>query len=120
MEDRLVKLTHELKIMCIIIETYFYVRILVETRCDVFFFSGNSQRLDTCSLTPVCSVCLMLPDDCIQSVPRLPVSLNLFVGSTFSVLPLSVDIFQNCMLTCSVFILEISRFVCAFNLLSLS
>ena len=88
----------------------------VETKLDVLLFSGTSQRLGTCSLTPVYSVYLALPDCFFWSVPRL--IRVLFIGFTFSVLPLNVGLSQNCLLTSSI-VLEVSRAVCEFNLLTL-
>lgn len=54
----------------------------------------------------------MFFDFCTQSVPRIAVTLILFVALTCYVLPLKGGLSQNSMCTCCIFILGISRFVC--------
>ena len=116
MEDRLEKQTHQL---------YYYrhynrnMYVSFETR--IARHLSSREPLWACGLclhsSPAHWVCLLLCKFCTQSALWPTNNLSFFVDFTFCVLPLYAGILQNCVLTCPVLILKISRFVCELNLL---
>ena len=114
MEDRLENKHMSYNMSCIIVGTC--MCLLKQELVGIFLLRSLSEPGDL-PFTPVHWVCLLLCEFCTQSSLWPPDNLSFFVDFTFCVCPLDVGILPNCVLTCSVFILKISRFVCEFNLL---